>query len=414
MRPLTVLLPCVALVAALLPHARAADPAPTNAQCPVMPHLAAIAEHKAEYQGRTVYFCCEECVEKFKQNPAAYLAVLDARPAHQPPPTAAPSDDPQHGSALGLAITAVEFGERHLWLGAYLLGVVLVFALARRRGSRLGRPGVLATLVLAGVCAELVREVGRTRAEADAVREAARRAANGPAPGRPSPSGQLMTWSWPQGFHGLPRGLKNTYYRGNDERSPRLFNGGNYRTATLTLSTRTADGREVKPGDHLAGQSLRLHLNVLRAAKTSPLFFKPDQMARVFFFPATGESSPPAVPLTVVRPDWEWSVELPIGEQVPATGYAKQAGVWCMSMRPGPVPDPATGVVHYYIRCVLHFQDGVVAGESVVWVVPVMMSLILNGPRADGEWFSDRPIPEITGENTTDPDLLGVPKGERK
>ena len=46
--------------------------------------------------------------------------------------------------------------------------------------------------------------------------------------------------------------------------------------------------------------------------------------------------------------------------------------------------------------------------------VPVMMSPILNGPRADGEWFSDRPIPEITGTNTTDPELLGIPKGERK
>lgn len=413
MRPHTPrLLLAAVLLAALVPHAPAADPAPTNAQCPVMPHLAAVAEHRAEYHGRTVYFCCEECVEKFKQNPAAYLAVLDASAAK--PPAAPPATEaPPHGPLLSLAITAVEFGERHLWLGVYLLAVAATFAAARRRGGRLGRPGVLAVLVLAGVCAELVREVGRARSEAEAVREAARKAAAAPAPGRPAPSAQLLTWSWPQGFHELPKGLKNTYYRGNDERSERLFNGGNYRTATLTLSTRTADGREVKAGADVAGQSLRLHLNVLRAPKTSPLFFKRDQMARVFFFPASGPN-PETVPLTVIRPDWEWSVELPVCDSVPATGYAKLAGVWCMSMRPGPTPDPASGVVHYTIRAVLHVQDGVVAPESVVWVVPVMMSLILTGPRADGEWFSDRPIPEITGANTTDPDLLGVPKGERK
>jgi len=411
----------LALVAALAAAggAAAADPAPTNPQCPVMPHQPASAEHRAEYQGRTVYFCCEECVEKFRHNPAAYVAVLNAAAASNPPAGPAPpaADAPQPGTFLALAIAAVEFGERHLWLGAYLLAVVAGFALARRRGgrfARLGRPGTLVALVLAGVCAELGREVGRAQSEAVAARESARRAAAAPAAGKPAPSGELLTWSWPQGFHGLPRGLKTTFYRGNDERSPKLFNGGNYRTATFTLSVRAADGREVRPGDNLAGQSLRLRLDVVRAPKTSPHFFKRDQMARVFFFPASGGGGAETVPLTVVRPDWEWSAELPVGGSVPASGYAKQAGVWCLGMRPGPTPDPATGVVHYYIQAALHFQDGVIAPESTVWMVPVMMSLILNGPRADGEWFSDRPIPEIAGENTTDPDLLGIPKADRR
>jgi YHS domain-containing protein len=384
-----------------------------------MPHQPASAEHRAEYQGRTVYFCCEECVEKFRQNPAAYIAVLNAAAASSPPAGTTPPapDAPQPGPFLGLAIAAVEFAERHLWLGAYLLAVVAGFGLARRRGgrlARLGRPVTLLVLVLVGVCVEMGREAGRARSEAEAAREVARKAAEAPGPGRPVPSGQLLTWSWPQGFHELPRGLKNTYYRGNDERSPQLFNGGNYRTATFTVSVRTADGREVRAGDNLAGQSLRLHLGVVRAPKTSPHFFRPDQMARVFLFSTAAGAAAEPVPLTVVRPDWEWTAELPVGAPVPAAGYAKQACVWCLSMRPGPTPDPATGVVHYYIQSALHFRDGVVAAESAVWMVPVMMSLILNGPRADGEWFSDRPIPEITGENTTDPDLLGIPKAERK
>jgi YHS domain-containing protein len=383
-----------------------------------MPHQPASAEHRAEYQGRTVYFCCEECVEKFRHNPAAYVAVLNASAATQPPAGTAPSapETPTHGPFLGLAIAVVEFGERHLWLCAYLLAVVIGVLLARRHGGRLGRlgrPGTLAVLLFAGVCVEMGREVGRARSEAAAARESARTRQSGPGPTQTAPSGQLLTWSWPQGFHELPKGLKNTYYRGNDERSPKLFNGGNYRTATFTVSIRTADGREVRDGDNLAGQSLRLHIDVVRAPKTSPNFFKRDQMARVFLFPAAGIEAT-TVPLTIVRPDWEWSAELPVGGPVPAAGYEKLSGVWCLSMRTGPTPDPATGVVHYYFQCSLHFQDGVIAAESAVWMVPVMMSLILNGPRADGEWFSDRPIPEITGENTTDPDLLGIPKAERK
>src|SRR4051794_2260664 len=123
MRLRAALLPCAALVAALVPPARAADPAPTNAQCPVMPHLAAVAEHRAEYQGRTVYFCCEECVEKFKQNPAAYLALLNAAAQHPPATAPLAPEAPKPGPFLGLAIAAVEFGERHVWFGAYLLAV---------------------------------------------------------------------------------------------------------------------------------------------------------------------------------------------------------------------------------------------------------------------------------------------------
>ena len=29
-----------------------------------------------EYQGKKVYFCCKDCVEKFKADPEKYLAKL--------------------------------------------------------------------------------------------------------------------------------------------------------------------------------------------------------------------------------------------------------------------------------------------------------------------------------------------------
>lgn len=33
----------------------------------------------AEYEGRKVYFCCEDCVKKFKANPEKYLAKLNQK-----------------------------------------------------------------------------------------------------------------------------------------------------------------------------------------------------------------------------------------------------------------------------------------------------------------------------------------------
>lgn len=48
----------------------------TNEVCPVMGGKAR-KELSAEYQGRTVYFCCAACPDKFEANPEKYLAKLD-------------------------------------------------------------------------------------------------------------------------------------------------------------------------------------------------------------------------------------------------------------------------------------------------------------------------------------------------
>jgi len=32
------------------------------------------AKHKSEFQGKTFYFCCAGCKEKFEQSPERYLA----------------------------------------------------------------------------------------------------------------------------------------------------------------------------------------------------------------------------------------------------------------------------------------------------------------------------------------------------
>jgi YHS domain-containing protein len=38
-----------------------------------------------DYQGRRVYFCCPACPEKFKADPAKYLAIVDAQLKGQEP-----------------------------------------------------------------------------------------------------------------------------------------------------------------------------------------------------------------------------------------------------------------------------------------------------------------------------------------
>ena len=50
----------------------------TNAQCPVSPDEAVDPSFFTMYKGRKISFCCKKCMVKFKADPEAYVANLDA------------------------------------------------------------------------------------------------------------------------------------------------------------------------------------------------------------------------------------------------------------------------------------------------------------------------------------------------
>lgn len=57
--------------------ATSALPADANKMCPVMQGQPVNPEFHTEYQGRTIYFCCASCPEKFKEDPEKYMANLE-------------------------------------------------------------------------------------------------------------------------------------------------------------------------------------------------------------------------------------------------------------------------------------------------------------------------------------------------
>ena len=106
-----------------LPAVPAAAPAVTGAMveqalCPVMGN-AIDKTIFVDYQGRRIYFCCRECPDQFRADPAKYLAVLDrqqtaagsgtAGTTGNAPATPAPADGHSghvHGSAAPAATAA--------------------------------------------------------------------------------------------------------------------------------------------------------------------------------------------------------------------------------------------------------------------------------------------------------------------
>ncbi|MHC4859562.1 MAG: YHS domain-containing protein, partial [Planctomycetota bacterium] len=64
------------LLLLLCTPALAADEELTNRTCPVMKGEEVDPDLHLDYKGRRVYFCCEDCVERFRNDPERYVVNL--------------------------------------------------------------------------------------------------------------------------------------------------------------------------------------------------------------------------------------------------------------------------------------------------------------------------------------------------
>ena len=105
----------------------------------------------------------------------------------------------------------------------------------------------------------------------------------------PVPAGSAP---FPYRLPGTPQ-LGGTYYRGNDERNEKLFNGGYYRTATLRLSLIDEEDRPVQLKEPLPGSRLFIRLEIERASRSTPSLFTDAIMADVMLTRRTSDRKTP-------------------------------------------------------------------------------------------------------------------------
>ena len=209
-----------------------------------------------------------------------------------------------------------------------------------------------------------------------------------------------------------PKRLGGVYYRGNDERDPKLFNGGFYRTARLDVWLVDAEGTHLAWGDD-APEEMFVQFEIHRAQNATGELFTDHVMSLIELSEHAGPSSSAngqSAVMQSVESGEAWQARLPIGPKVTGeSGDKAYAGrLYVMQRTSKPKP-------HYGIVFDVKITDGKIDPQSELW----MGSLYdLNGRVViphDGHvlldrWFDWRPIPEIEGENTTDRALLGLPE----
>jgi hypothetical protein len=222
--------------------------------------------------------------------------------------------------------------------------------------------------------------------------------------------------TFPQLIPQHPPRLGGEYYRGNDERSERLFNGGFYRTATLNLHLIDEEGDVLAWGDPCPAQP-RIEFRLARAAQATKALFTERILGKVRLshippheFAQVAEDE--LIPLEVLDPGDQWRVVYPVDE-LAASGACR--GHLFLYSDVHHTDGRYVGIPGYRIDYDLHLEDGEIASQSTLRLVSLERTPRLVAARSPGDvsaeqWFDFRPIPEIEGEPATDEELLGIPQ----
>lgn len=211
-----------------------------------------------------------------------------------------------------------------------------------------------------------------------------------------------------------PPRMSGEYYRGNDERSPRLFNGGFYRTATFRIALVDDAGTKLDVGSSVPTGPVFLNFELHRAKGTTEAHYRESAMNTIFLSRQSRgvDVADTPVPLSVVDPKWLWhaSYEL-ISDLSAESKFRGRVFVYCSAMVGN---GRITGHPHYGIEYVLNIVDGKIAEGSEMWMGSLFQTeKAVQTPKdripADS-WFDFRKIPEVEGRNTDDPELLGIGK----
>ncbi|MFV0445793.1 MAG: c-type cytochrome domain-containing protein [Planctomycetaceae bacterium] len=204
------------------------------------------------------------------------------------------------------------------------------------------------------------------------------------------------------------------YYRGNDERSAKLFNGGFYRTCTFRVWLVDRDGNRLHPGDEADLPSARLQVEIEKAPGTTPVLFAEDIMKNSYLsrLPPGVTVEDPAMQIAGFQPAGtdRWIARLPIRWREEST---QVVGEYFLCRGRPPARGGSAADVHYAGEYSIELRQGRIGPASQLWLGCIFRTekvlVPSEGQIPDDEWFSFRPIPEIVGQQTTDdPKLLGI------
>jgi len=386
-------------------------------KCPVDPSRTVNIKYFTMHAGQKVYFCCAECIEEFNSSPETYLPQIASKSEHS-------GDEITYAAKAKAAFdslwnTATRVAGVTTVIILFIVVALMHWALrtftpehriVRYTKSLLKRKALpaWAMLLLAAetVSAHVLHHITTESIKDSRLEHAVHYTTfveygDPPLPSRPKIS---------------PR-VNAVFYRGNDERNPKLFNGGNYRTATFYLDLCSQDGHPVIHGDPVNFQNLYFRVRFQRAAGTPDYFWKPSRMANIYASRDPGKfhwrSKEPEelVPMTetVAMQEWEFLYPISIFTQKENPGSVAGTFYIC-EKRFDDSHEILGGRFHCAFSFDLRMESSLLAPQSDIWMGALYRKRSLRiWEIPESEWLSPSMIPEIAGKQSSkDPVLLGI------
>jgi len=397
-----------------------------NEWCPVEPERKAKLTHSADYKGATIYFCCSSCIDDFTFDPSKYTSNLPAEVEQKI--TGASSKSSSLISLFNSTEPRGKYSEvKQLNIAKTLMNTVIITFillglcyLLRSFFKKLSREGrrikiYLMTLgcgmvFLIVFSTMLLIQNRKLYAFGDWTSKELRNDANK----------DLIHYATFYEY-GNPIETKNPkevpslssiFYRGNDERSPELYNNGFYRTSTFTVSLKNGDDEKLDYKEKVDLQHLYIDLVIERAPHTPDRFFSKELMSKMFVTtncePFAGVSSPidDEVKITIIEPNQKFRFKIPLN-------LSKNKGDFIFYLREKRYKsDKLIGSrIHYAIQGkVIVSENNLILPESDIWIGATYRTRRLrNWEIPSQEWFSLKPIPEKPeGDTVMDDELSGI------
>lgn len=385
-----------------------------NKMCPVLSDRPADADYSTVYKGEEIRFCCNECLQEFRANPEVYESAV---------PQLRQLTWKQQLSSFLDANTRVTVSAGFVGLLIVLISVRVWWT--RRPGRRtadsplrrLAVAPVPASVPLFGLVAILGYEVVSVRGEMRNVKRADK---------------MHFATFYDFGFPPVPKRfgtqpqLGGTYYRGNDERSPKLFNDGNYRTATFHIELVDGDGNRVEAGDRCMDRELFVRIEIERPPYTPDFLYSDELLSKIFLtrqvdkFLGAKERVVDRVDFVEIEPQQRWEALFRIEPLCGSCCGAEQRGIiylceefwdqdrWYRGR------ERFGSRYHYGIQYDLESHQGKLSERSEIFMNALYRTRKVPKSKIPMEqWFSNKPIPELPGENVDDPELLGLDRRDQ-
>lgn len=381
-----------------------------NARCPIEPTELAVSKYKSNYEGKTIYFCCKDCVSIFNSNPKSYLKIIAEFNTQN---TGQNNKSPLQKTFDGTWNMAFSFpGISVLLISS--IGIILIrfvslkfpsSSFSTKCAQMVSTPRFIQLIIIGCLAAEVLHAHLSHKIKAkDTELEDKLHSTTFLEYGDPLiPSPPMSKPS-----------LKSKYYRGNDERNPNLYNGGNYRTSEFYIDLCNNEGQSVNYNSQISAENLFIRVAIKRSPNTAEYFWKKERMDGIYVtknsgkFHWTKDKITDSVKLIETEHEKSWEFRYPLFDF--HTENEIKGIIYLCEKRKSDAGNLIGGRFHYAFQFNLEINEDRLDPMSTIWMGPLYRKRSLRiWEIPENEWLSSIPIPENQSKiPIKNPTLLGI------